>query len=70
MSLQGGRGMIVDARRDLLARWDRVTDVWDDANARAFEKRYIEPVDRHVRQAAEAMEKLAAVLDRARRECE
>ncbi len=70
MSLGVGRGMLLDARRDLLGRWDRVRDVWDDANADAFEKRFIEPVDRHVRQSAEAIEKLASVVERARQACE
>ena len=70
MSLGVGRGMLLDARRDLLAQWDRVSDVWDDRNAEAFAERYVLPVDRHVRQAAEAIEKLSAVVERARQACE
>jgi len=70
VSLGVGRGMLLEARRELLAHWARTTDSWDDANARAFEARYIEPVDRQVRSAIEAMEKLGQLVERARRACE
>lgn len=70
MSLGVGRGMLLDARRDLLGNWDRVRDSWDDSNADAFEKRFIHPVDRHVRQSAEAIEKLASIVERAKAACE
>lgn len=70
MSAAAGKGMLIEARRELLAQWARTGDVWDDGNARKFEERYITPVDRLVRQATEAMDELTRVVEQARRACE
>ena len=70
MSLSGPRGMLMDAKTQYFREWARVREVWDDRNAEAFEQKYVSPVESHVRMATEAMEKLSAITERARRACE
>jgi len=70
VSLSAGRGLLLDAQKQLLLEWSRLRESWTDQNADAFEKRYIDPVDGQVRRATEAMERLAEIAAAARRACE
>lgn len=70
MSLGGGRGMLTDAVRALKREWRRCRDSWDDQSARRFDAKHITPIDPAARQTLEAMERLQAAADDARRACE
>lgn len=70
MSMSVGRGLLLDAKKKFLQDWARLHDSWTDQNADAFEKRYIHPIESHVRQASESMERLAEIAAAARRACE
>ncbi|MBK7405179.1 MAG: hypothetical protein IPJ41_11245 [Phycisphaerales bacterium] len=70
MSLSVGRGLLLDAQKRFVQDWARLRESWTDQNAEAFEHRYIDPVDAHVRRASEAMERLAEIAAAARRACE
>ncbi len=70
MSLGGGSGMLTDAARALWRQWRQCRQSWDDRNAQRFEDEFIAPIDPGVRQALEAMERLRAAADEARRACE
>lgn len=70
MSGSAGRGQLLDAQKQFLQEWSRLHESWTDQNADAFGRRYIQPVESHVRRAGEAMEQLAALAAAARRACE
>lgn len=70
MSSAAGKGLLLEARKELAWEWSRAREVWSDANAARFEERYIQPIDGHVRRALEVMDRLADAADAARRDCE
>ena len=49
--------------------WDRARENWDDAVARDFEALTWQVLDTGVRATVQAMDRLAPILERARREC-
>lgn len=61
---------LVQARRDLLLRWQAAESAWKDERARQYHRDYIEPVDPALRRACDAISEMAALLERAARECE
>lgn len=69
MSIRGSQGQLTRALQDLLLHWDRTRDTWRDTRAQDFEKRVLEPLSKKVQHAAKAMDRMAANLNRARREC-
>lgn len=70
MSDSAGKAMLIDAAKQLRQEWSRVRESWNDQNADAFQHRYIDPIEGHVRRSTEAMEQLADVAAAARRACE
>lgn len=70
MSLAVGRSKLVGALKDLMVKWDRTKESWDDLMSRTLEERVLLPLEPKIRAAATAMEKMGEVLARARRECE
>lgn len=68
MSIRTARFTIQDATKVLLTQWAEVREQWDDSAARAFEARYIEPIEPAVRAGLSAMEQLEEQVGRARRE--
>lgn len=69
MSLAGGRTRLHGAMKELLVRWDKAQQSWDDVNSRAMQETVIEPLERRVQSAMVAMEKMAEVCAKARRDC-
>lgn len=70
MSLAVGRAKMVGALKELMVKWDRTKETWDDPMSRTLEERVLLPLEPKIRSAATAMEKMGEVLARARRECE
>jgi hypothetical protein len=69
MSVATARSKLVANLKELLTRWDRVRDHWDDPVSRDFEKEYLAPLDGKVRAGVSAMEHMYELLDRAKRDC-
>lgn len=69
MSIRGSRSQLARAMQDLLLHWDRTRDSWRDQRAREFEVRVLEPLDQKVQHAAQAMDRMALGIQRARSEC-
>jgi hypothetical protein len=69
MSLVSARAKIGTAHRQLLAEWERAKESWDDPASQAFERHHVAPLEHSVRAAIAAIEHMAEVLDRVRREC-
>ena len=69
MSLTAARGQLHRGLIDLMRHWSRTRETWDDAVAASFEKQFLEPLEPATRSAMDAMEEMADLLAKARREC-
>ena len=69
MSVTVGRAKLKNALRDLLVRWQETRQVWHDARTEQFEKQFIDPLEPQARAALGAMDRMAAVIAQAERDC-
>lgn len=69
MSLALGLTKLHDATQALHGRWEMTQTLWADAVRQDFEEQFVAPIAPEVRSTLEAMERLATVLSRLRREC-
>jgi hypothetical protein len=63
------RAKLMQAAKKLLADWQEVKEAWRDDNCQQFDKKYMAPLESSTRAAAQAMERMEAMLDAARHEC-
>ncbi|MFO0874257.1 MAG: hypothetical protein U0575_09835 [Phycisphaerales bacterium] len=64
------RAKLLGAMKELVVRWNRTRDVWDDAAAEHIERTVIGPLDPRVRATVTAMEKMGQILMKVKKECE
>ena len=69
MSLQVSRSRVLSSLKDLNARWQKVCVEWDDPVRRKFQIEFVDPLERRVRSAVSAMERMHEIVSRAKREC-
>ena len=69
MSVVGARAKTQLALKDLLVKWDRVRDHWNDDVARSFQEHTLDPLEGQVRAATSAMDKIRETLYRVKKEC-
>ena len=69
MGLYESRSNIAKGLKDLLARWGYLKTQWDDSQADAIEKNTLEPLEKAVRTAVEAMDAMKAIVSSAKRDC-
>jgi hypothetical protein len=69
MSLDSGWSELSAALKDLKRRWEEVRQQWDDPVSRDFEERTWTPLEDQTVAVLRALDRLAPVLDRARRDC-
>ncbi len=69
MSTADSRAKLVQASKKLLADWQRVREVWRDQNCVQFDKQFIAPLEASIRAAVGAMERMAAMIERAEHDC-
>ena len=69
MSLADSKARMMSAHRDLMNAWFRVHEAWHDDTARRFRERSIEPIDRRLRSAMNALDAMEETLRRVRSEC-
>ncbi len=67
--LTTGTGQLRDALDMLQRAWLDAREKWNDANARNIEENHLAPIGRDLALALPAIEQLAAVLDKAGRDC-
>jgi len=70
MGVFEARGTLAKAMKDLSLRWSDVRVHWNDERAEEVEKELLQPMEMDLRFAANAMDQLANLLARARRDCE
>ena len=69
MSLSVGKSMLIGSMKDLKARWDKARLSWDDSVSHEVEEAFMVPLERDVRSAVTAMERMAAIVGQAKRDC-
>lgn len=69
MSLNSSRTKLVTSLKELHSRWDRVSQHWDDENAKKFHEQFLAPLDGKVRGGVNAIEHMNDLVSRARKEC-
>lgn len=69
MSLDHGWTELSAALKDLKKKWEEVKQGWDDAVSLDFEERTWTALEAETAAALRAMDRLAPILQRARREC-
>ncbi len=70
MSIRTGKAQLEAALKELLIKWDHTQTRWNDPVSKDFDKEFITPIDRRIKSAIPAIEKLADVLHKARRDCQ
>ncbi len=70
MGIHEGRGNLTKAMKDLNMKWNETKSYWDDSTQANFEKKYILPIEKDMRQALAAMDTIAVFISAAHRDCE
>jgi len=66
-SVNASANEMQEALRRLLQQWESARQVWNDSVSRDFQAQYLEPLDAQTRAAQREMEKLAQVIQGARK---
>ncbi len=69
MGLYEARGNLARSYKDLLLRWRNTRAVWNDEQAENLERDVLQPVERAIRTAGEAIDQMTAAVNAARRDC-
>lgn len=69
MSAADSRAKLVQASKKLALDWERVREAWRDQNCVQFDKHYVAPLEASIRAAVMAMERMAAMIDKAQHDC-
>lgn len=69
MSLNPALRNIHQSVKDLIVEWQATKEQWNDAAARDFEKKYLQPLEPAARSALNALNQMEEVIQRARRDC-
>ncbi len=69
MSLSTASISLADGLKTVGVHWDEARAGWDDPVSRDFENDYWIPLQIQVETTLQALERLAPILERARREC-
>jgi len=67
--LHTGRNRLSKAAKELRDQWRESREVWNDANAREFAKRHLEPLGPQITLMVTAINRLGEVLEKAERAC-
>jgi len=69
MSIHAAKGTLMDAIKQLNARWSHARAQWDDQAAKRLEGEVLDPLGPKVHAAAKGVEELASLFAAARRDC-
>lgn len=69
MGVASSRARLQLLHKELLQRWSRVCETWDDPVRHALGTRQIEPLEGRLRSALGAMDKMRDTIARVRQEC-
>lgn len=69
MSLKIAENRLQDETKSFLLAWNTSRDQWNDEVRQKFDRDYIEPIERSLRNVQNAMERMQEIIVRARQEC-
>jgi hypothetical protein len=69
MNLNVAKAQMMDALKQLRARWSVVREGWDDESRRRFEAEFIEPLEMKVLRAAKGLDHVSELISTVRRDC-
>ena len=69
MSLSDSKARMNSAHRDLMNAWYKVEQHWRDDTSRAFKERSIDPIEKQLRAAMNALEMMEETIRRVRNDC-
>ena len=69
MSIESSRTRLQQSIKDLMLKWEKANDFWDDKVSRDFEETVLNPLEPKIRMTMEAMEEMSVLLQRLKREC-
>jgi len=70
MGMHEGRARLGKSIKELMMHWAETRSHWDDSTSKAFEARFLVPIEMDSRQAISAMDQMAQVLARIKQDCE
>jgi hypothetical protein len=70
MSASGSKGLLLDATRQLQARWAETRAAWRDHKAADFEEQYLADLTSNVHTALRVIDELEQLLQKVRADCE
>lgn len=69
MGLYESRGNLAKGTKDLIAKWQYLKSQWDDPQAEQIENETLEPLEKDIRTAGEAMDVMKLLIASAKRDC-
>jgi hypothetical protein len=70
MGMHEGRARLGKSVKELMMHWAETRSHWDDSTSKAFENRFLVPIDMDSRKAITAMDGMAQVLQKIKHDCE
>ena len=70
MSLYESRGNLAKGLKELILKWQYARTRWNDEQSEQIQTEVLEPLERDVRSAGDAMDTMKALIAEARRECQ
>jgi hypothetical protein len=70
MGMHEGRARLNKSVKELMMRWNETKSQWNDSNARAFESKFLTPLEQDAKAAVGAMDHMAQVIQKIRSDCE
>jgi hypothetical protein len=69
VSLNVAKSQMMDALKQLRARWAVVREGWDDETRRRFDAEFIEPIEKKLLSAAKGLDHVTELITTVRRDC-
>jgi len=69
MNFMSGRQQLVEEMQKLNIQFRRLEEQWDDEQARAFKKNFMEQLKREMKLCSGALQELEDVFEQIRKEC-
>ena len=69
MGVDYSRTRLQQTLKELMLRWEKAREDWDDQVSREFQETYLDTLEPKVKATMDAMEEMAEILRKLRRDC-
>ena len=70
MGVDYSRNRLQQTLKDLMHRWEKATETWDDQVSRDFQQSYLNPLPPRIKTTMESMQGMSDLLRKMKRDCE